>query len=57
MNYSDLIIEREIVANEIKNVKTMITEESKFSCISSQFKVEDLKNVLISLEAKQKNLY
>lgn len=57
MNYSDLIIEREIVENEIKNIKQIIANESKYDLMSSQYKIEEYQIILNHLEEKLKSLY
>lgn len=57
MNYSDLIIEREIVENEIKNVEKIIANESKYDSISSMHRIEDYQIILENLKEKRKLLY
>ena len=57
MNYSDVLIEREIVENEIKNVKIIISNESKYDSISSLYKIEEYQIILTHLEEKRKSLY
>jgi len=57
MNYSDVLIEREIVENEIKNVEKIIANESKYDSISSMHRIEDYQIILENLKEKRKYLY
>lgn len=57
MKTQELNTERQIVANEISNLKTMIAELSKYNNISSKFQVEDFTEILNDKIKYEKTLY
>jgi hypothetical protein len=57
MKTQDLNIERQIVTNEIKNLKSMISDLSKYDSISAKFQVEDFTEILNDKIKYEKTLY
>lgn len=57
MSYSYLIIEREILENEIKNVEKIIANQLRYDSIQAMHRVEDYQVVLENLKEKLKSLY
>lgn len=57
MNYSELNTERQIVRNEINNLKEMISKMNISDSIADQYRVEDYQIVLDSKIAYEKTLY
>jgi hypothetical protein len=57
MEYSELIIEREIVEDQIKIVKEQIKYYEGFGFTLSRFKLDDLYERLETLEENRKELY
>ena len=57
MKTQELNTERQIVANEISNLKTMIAELSKYNNISSKFQVEDFTEILNDKIKYEKTLF
>ena len=57
MKTQDLNIERQIVANEINNLKSMISDLSKYDSISAKFQVEDFTEILNDKIKYEKTLY
>jgi hypothetical protein len=54
---SELNTERQIVADEISNLKIMIAELSKYDSISAQFQAEDFTQILNAKIEYRKTLY
>jgi hypothetical protein len=52
-----LNIERQIVTNEINNLKSMILDLSKYDSISAKFQVEDFTEILNDKIKYEKTLY
>jgi hypothetical protein len=57
MKTQDLNIERQIVTNEINNLKLMIADLSKYDSISAKFQVEDFTEILNDKIKYEKTLY
>jgi hypothetical protein len=57
MKTQDLNIERQIVTNEINNLKSMISDLSKYDSISAKFQVEDFTEILNDKIKYEKTLY
>ena len=57
MKTQDLNIERQIVTNEINNLKSMILDLSKYDSISAKFQVEDFTEILNDKIKYEKTLY
>jgi hypothetical protein len=57
MKTQDLNIERQIVTNEINNLKSMISDLSKYDSISAKFQVEDFTEILNDKIQYEKTLY
>jgi hypothetical protein len=54
---AELNTERQIVADEISNLKIMIAELSKYDSISAQFQAEDFTQILNAKIEYRKTLY
>lgn len=57
MEFSELNIERQIVKDEIKNIKSAIDQLNKFESMSTLHRIEDLQVVLEEKIQYEKSLY